>query len=265
MRRSLVLSLVAALAVAPRGALAQAAQPTPDPAQLLAEGTQDFANNRYRSALERFQRVFDITGNPALLFNISLCWQRMGEPGEAARALRRYLLASPTLPERPRLEAQLQELEAQDRQLHPTATPPPPPPTATTPATTPPTTAPGVTPAPGHAVGPFQRLPAAWLLGAGGVAVTATGVAFLVLGASNAASAEAAGQESAYLQARDRFGTYNVVGGVLLGVGALAVVGAAVWFGLSTPSTRERSGLTARPYLALEPDGLRGLGLAGRW
>jgi hypothetical protein len=260
MRRTLVLSLVAALAVAPRGALAQTAQPTPDPAQLLAEGTQDFANNRYRSALERFQRVFDITGNPALLFNISLCWQRMGEPGEAARALRRYLLASPSLPERPRLEAQLQELEAQDRQLHPTAPTPPVAATPTAPVVTPPGT-----PPPGRAVGPLQRFPGPWLLGAGGVAVTATGVAFLVLGAGNASTAEAAGQESAYLQARERFGTYNVVGSVLVGVGALAVAGAAVWFLLSAPSTRERGTLTLRPYLALAPEGAPGLGLAGRW
>jgi hypothetical protein len=71
----------------------------------------DFRAGNFRPALQNFQRTFDLTGNPAILFNIAVTWQRLGEPGEAARALRRYLIAQPQALNRADVEQQPERSE----------------------------------------------------------------------------------------------------------------------------------------------------------
>ena len=73
---------VLALSAVPMRAHAQA---TPDARVLFEQGLTDFRTGNFRPALTAFQRVFELTGNHAVLFNIAVTWQRLGEPGEAAR------------------------------------------------------------------------------------------------------------------------------------------------------------------------------------
>lgn len=83
------------------------------------QGAQAFAAGQFRPALVAFQRAFEVTGDSAILFNIGVTWERLGEPGEAARTLRRYLVAVPNPPNRVEIEQRIEALDHADSQLHP--------------------------------------------------------------------------------------------------------------------------------------------------
>lgn len=62
----------------------------------------------YASALAEFQRVYDLTRNPAVLFNLSATWEAMGSFAESLDALERFAATAPSS----LLDARRAELDA---------------------------------------------------------------------------------------------------------------------------------------------------------
>ncbi|MDH5493477.1 MAG: tetratricopeptide repeat protein [Myxococcales bacterium] len=145
-------------------------------------GNSLYEQGRFVEAAGEFQRAYELSERPALLYNIYLCHRDAGNTQEAADALRQYLRDADQVEGRPLLE---RRLEALDRQLAERAEPAEPalgsgepepepepaaaPPAATTPAQTPQ----GATAA---AESPSVLLPIV-LLGAGAVSL-GVGIAF---------------------------------------------------------------------------------------
>jgi tetratricopeptide (TPR) repeat protein len=59
--------------------------------ELFEVGDDHYAAGRYEQAVEHFQRAYELSPQPALLFNIANAFERMGEYQKAADHLRRYL------------------------------------------------------------------------------------------------------------------------------------------------------------------------------
>lgn len=100
------LSVVLAVGLATSAGSAQAASPAPQPSptrqdapeatdaerlrDLFARGQAAFDAGSYRSAVEAFEEAFELSNDPTLLFNISVCYDRLGEYGTALEYLDRY-------------------------------------------------------------------------------------------------------------------------------------------------------------------------------
>jgi tetratricopeptide (TPR) repeat protein len=101
-------------------------------------GRRAFEAGRYAEALDAFQRVFVLTGHPAMLVNIANSHARLGKPRRAAASLEQYLALVPDAPDRLVLEARISALYDQQDTVplveapasatpQPGAEPPPPP------------------------------------------------------------------------------------------------------------------------------------------
>lgn len=220
------LALAAALSGA---ALPATAQPRETPRALYEAGTRAYAEQRYRDALGSFQQAYERSGHPALLFNIALSWERMGEPGEAARALRRYVVAVPAAPDRASLERRIAALETEERRLHPAVPAAPAPPAAVAPA-------PASAPAPRRPVVAARRSPGPWIVGGLGLAAAGVGAALMVTAGGHIDTANEAQDEVARGDAIAAGEAQQTAGVVLLAGGAAALVGALVWR-LAEPAT----------------------------
>jgi hypothetical protein len=119
--------LVAALIA---GVLALAALEGPAAAQpseaerLYLEGQRAYDGRRYDIALALWQRSFELSKLPELLFNIAQAHRLRNEPGDCAKAVELYrelIERCPSAPRRPTAESFLRELRG-------CAPPPPPPP-----------------------------------------------------------------------------------------------------------------------------------------
>lgn len=208
------------------GAPALGAQPRNEDAQsLFREGTAAFEASDYRRALAAFERVYALRGNPDLLYNIFLCHRAMGEPGEAAVALRRYLVARPQHPERARLTELAAQLEADQRALSAQRAAPPPPPPPGPPAAPSPLPAPRATSS-GPGAGP-------WIVLGGGVVAAGVGLALMLSANGQVDDAANASGERARADLLDGASTQHTVGVALLGVGAAAAVGGVLWRALA--------------------------------
>lgn len=134
---ALLLQLIAASAAAQSTTrLGSAAGPPDEAARPLFEtGRRAFEAGRYAEALDAFQRVFVLTGHPAMLVNIANAHSRLGESRRAAASLEQYLALVPEATDRSVLEARIAALYSQpDAALLPPAPPPPPPQAAVAPA-----------------------------------------------------------------------------------------------------------------------------------
>jgi tetratricopeptide (TPR) repeat protein len=75
-------------------------------------GQAYFETGEYESALNEFTRAYELSGRPALLYNIVLVHERLGNLEPAIEYLRRYLAEAPEAEEhRPTLEARIASLE----------------------------------------------------------------------------------------------------------------------------------------------------------
>jgi hypothetical protein len=97
-------------------------------------GRRAYEEGRYAEALDAFQRVFVLTGHPAMLINIANAHARLGEPRRAAASLEQYLALVPDAPDRLVLEDRISALYGQadsaplvEAPVPPPAAPPPPP------------------------------------------------------------------------------------------------------------------------------------------
>jgi hypothetical protein len=100
-------------------------------------GRRAYEDGRYAEALDAFQRVFVLTGHPAMLINIANSHARLGEPRRAGASLEQYLALVPDAPDRLIIEDRISALygqadtaplvEAPAPAPHPAEAPPPPP------------------------------------------------------------------------------------------------------------------------------------------
>lgn len=123
---------------------------------------------KFAEAVEEYQKTYEISGDPAMLFNVAQAYRLNGQPQDALFYYRRYLERSPLAPNRPDVEQKIADLEKTLESTGkvapaatPTTSPPPvaPPPPATPPAA-PGTPAASVAPgAPGPRVVPLVPPP----------------------------------------------------------------------------------------------------------
>lgn len=98
------------------------------------DGRKAYESGDYQRAYDLFKQSYILSQEPALLYNIAAALQAMERPADAARALRDYLEAVPTDPEKAALERRIaaldkaQALMERDRREsapRPATTPPP--------------------------------------------------------------------------------------------------------------------------------------------
>jgi tetratricopeptide (TPR) repeat protein len=228
---------------------------------LIAEGQGAYQQQRYRRAQEAFLEVFSQTGNPEMLYNLALCYRGMGEPGEAARYLRRFLVARPQHPDRASMERTLTELEASAQAL--AQAPPAAPPSAPSPPPLERTTA---LDGPARVVAPTPEASAPtpwlrWTLLGTGVVAAGVGTGMILSARGRVDGAASAANEQAYFDELDGASSLRSAGAVVLGVGVAALgVGLAHW--LFVRPARAASARRASLSLSAGPGAVM---LLGRW
>lgn len=120
------------------------AQPAPAPAtsaankaeakKLVQEGIKAYDQKDYDKAISLYQRAYDLTKHPSLLFNIAQAHQFAGRLDEATRYYEQYLTADPNGDQ---AQAARDNLAVIKRTPRPDPTPAPAPAPTPTPATTP--------------------------------------------------------------------------------------------------------------------------------
>ncbi len=71
-------------------------------------GQSYYDSGEYEDALREFTRAQELSHKPELFYNISLCYQSLGNYTQAAEYLQRYLTEAPDIPNRGSLEARLE-------------------------------------------------------------------------------------------------------------------------------------------------------------
>lgn len=81
----------AAEAAAPGTAPASDAPQAADPKAIFADAQKDYQLGRFTEAIPKYERVFELTSHPSLLFNIAQCHRQLGNWERAAFFYDRYL------------------------------------------------------------------------------------------------------------------------------------------------------------------------------
>jgi tetratricopeptide (TPR) repeat protein len=171
--------LAAILIAAPRAARAQMTQAQKDEVKLhYQRATRAYDLQKYQEAIDEYQKAYEISGDPPMLYNIAQAYRLADQPTEAARYYRRFLQRMPNARNREDVERKIAEQEklAEQRKKVEPVTPPPPPPTKPPPIVEvkpppPPVTPPPVTPPPPPPESHAARAVVGWsLLGAGLIA-----------------------------------------------------------------------------------------------
>ena len=230
---SLALALVLA---APAGARAQASEGASDEApgdpglsadrrdeearNLFHAGEVAFGDGRFESALDYFQRAYELSGRGAMLYNIASAADRLRRDRDALEAFERYLREVPEAGNRAQVEARiavLREAIARAESAEASAHVAPEPTTETVPPEEPASSSPAV---------------GAWVLLAAGAAIAVGGGVSLGLAAADVASVEHAPPDTEWSTVADAFGrseAESIAGAILLGVGGAAMVAGIVW------------------------------------
>src|SRR6201986_752494 len=80
-------------------------------------GAAAYEAGSYQVAYDKFRESFQLSHEPALLYNISSALQGLGRPHDAAEALRSFLRVTPNDPERPKIELRIATLEEEQRMI----------------------------------------------------------------------------------------------------------------------------------------------------
>jgi tetratricopeptide (TPR) repeat protein len=108
--------------------------------QLYEVGKAAYTQGDYQSAYDNFRESFQLSHQPALLYNVASALQGLHRPHDAAEALRSFLRLRPDDPDKAQIEERIRTLEEEQRLLDldrqakeppPVVTPQPPPPTVT--------------------------------------------------------------------------------------------------------------------------------------
>jgi tetratricopeptide (TPR) repeat protein len=189
-------------------------------------GTRAYQRGDFETALSSFQKAYDLTGSPDLLYNIATVSDRMRHDEDALRAYEGYLGARPDSADREHVESRIEvlraELEAQRRaeleaqiEAREAALAAAARVKAERPLT--------------EYVGPG---PGPWITIGGGGAAMVTGAILVGLGQRDQNKVESAPPGSSYASVEayaDRAPRRTKAGAALLGVGGAAVLGGVIW------------------------------------
>lgn len=78
----------------------------------FAAGTRAYENGDFETALMRFERAYELTGSPDLLYNIATVSDRMRRDEEALEAYEGYIAARPNSPDREHVRGRIEVLRA---------------------------------------------------------------------------------------------------------------------------------------------------------
>ncbi len=227
MRLALLLLLLAPAWLAGATALAQDAS-TDEARGAFAAGQAAYTAGRFAEALGYFERAYELTREPDLLYNIATVHDRLRHDAQALDAYRRYLEARPDAEDRANIEARVRVLE--EAVARETAAPAPE-------AQPEPAPEPEPEPEPRPAGRASDAGPGPWIVAIAGGALLAGGVALLVATQLDL-DAVASGTRWADIQgAYDRVPILSATGWSLLGVGAAALAGGLIWAALGGGST----------------------------
>lgn len=212
------------VSVAPPVAHAQSDERLDEEARgIFVAGRAAFDDGRWQEALDYFQRAYELSSRPGLLYNIGQTADRMRQDAVALEAFERYLELMPDAPNRAAVEARLPVLreavaaaEAETLAAEAEASPPP-----------------DVAPI---QVEPDTAAPTAPIIVlVTGVATAAAGGVLLLMANGAGNSVTDADEGTAWTDVQsdyDASGTLGVTGGVLLGLGAALAVGGGIWLAL---------------------------------
>jgi tetratricopeptide (TPR) repeat protein len=213
------------------------------------KGTTFYDLQRFADAAHEYEQAFELKHDPALLFNIGQAYRFAGDSAKAIGAFRSYLRRMPKAPNRAEVEARIAEMQklldeqkkgqekppagtlSPDGKSVPNGTVPPTPTPTAEPTSSPvpekatPQPEPQAPPAPTATVehpGRTKKI-AGLAVGIAGVALVAAGAALTAMGYSTANSIN-----SGNTTFDASYKTNEIAGGVLLGLGAAALVTGAV-------------------------------------
>jgi Flp pilus assembly protein TadD len=95
--------------------------PTPPP-PWIEEARALYDRGRFDEARARFEKAYQLSGKPRLLFNIGQCYRLAGKPSDAVRTFRAFLRQEPSAPNRAMVE---QLIAAEQKKLPPIPSPSP--------------------------------------------------------------------------------------------------------------------------------------------
>ncbi len=220
-----LLLLFSLLSGAPR-ALAQDDARTEEARGAFLAGQAAYRAGRFAEALSYFERAYELTEEPDVLYNIATIHERLRHDREALDAYRRFLEARPGSDDRANIEARIAVLE---RAIGPDEGD-----DSTEDETSEETTEPPSTPAPSAGVDP-----APWIVVAVGGALVVTGVGLLVATQIDIDTV-AAGDRWVDIQAAyDRVPILSGIGFAALGLGVAALAGGLVWAVVGSGSSTE--------------------------
>ncbi len=205
-----VLALAPSIAVAQLEGQAELDSLEEEARGLFHAGSAAYDRADYEVALDYFQRAYDLSHRPLLLFNIGHTAERAREDARAIEAFEAYLRAAPDAENRPNVEARIARLRRQIAEAG-----------AASPS-------PSATPAPpdeGPGAGPWVLLISGAVLAVGGGVMV--GVSTVPADAVSSAPegtpwVDVAGDYDAALY----LSTFGFVG---IGVGAALAIGGAIW------------------------------------
>jgi tetratricopeptide (TPR) repeat protein len=90
----------------------RAQDPNSEAKEHYRQGTAAYNLGRYRDAAQEYERAYELTLDPALLFNVAQAYRLAGERQKAVLTYRSYLRTAPEGDRRAIAEAKLKELEA---------------------------------------------------------------------------------------------------------------------------------------------------------
>ncbi len=71
-----------------------------------------YKQGRYREAIKEFEASYKLSNKPALLYNIAVCWERLGNLRKAIDFRKQYLAGMPDAPDKAQVLLQIRSLEA---------------------------------------------------------------------------------------------------------------------------------------------------------
>ncbi|HEX8953728.1 MAG TPA: hypothetical protein VF945_17845, partial [Polyangia bacterium] len=80
-------------------------------------GKTAYETGDYQLAYDKFKESFQLSHEPALLYNIASALQGLKRPHDAAESLRSFLRLQPTDPDKPKIEQRIATLEEEQRMI----------------------------------------------------------------------------------------------------------------------------------------------------
>jgi tetratricopeptide (TPR) repeat protein len=189
-------------------------------------GTAAFEGGRFEEALAHYERAYELSGRPELLFNVGVAAERLRRDERALEAFEAYLEALPDAPNRPSVESRMEVLRSAIAASSQSArrdgeTP----------------TADG-----GPGAGP-------WILTGAALAVAVTGGVLLGLGAAKKSDVESAmGVEWTNVSGDyDGAIAFSSIGVALLAVGGAALAAGIIWVIAGSSGSESSTAVSVSP------------------